>query len=256
MGKILFYVDAENVSKSQVELFMAEALRLRGESDEIIGKFYGAHSALNSLIYYYLNLGLEYVETDVLADRKKNLADMKMVVDCLYDVLKTYSDDTKAVFILSNDCDFNPLVYKIRILNIPVTFSALDSFSSISSTNELSHYLMVRGFSPVRKETATVILYDYIVDMISDISLDKGIVLAYLRNKIERLLRETCTKYNIEYEDFDDSLVMIYSFWEYNRWVKSRGCIDEVQNLCFYTQKIFGSMLTKKDTESLLAYGK
>ncbi|MCM1172506.1 MAG: NYN domain-containing protein [Clostridium sp.] len=255
MDKVLFYVDAENVSKSQVDMFMADAMKLTGNCGDFVGKFYGARAALNSLIEYYLNLGLEYVETSVLTTKKKNLTDMKMVVDCLYDVLCTYSGHLKAVYVLSNDCDFNPLVYKLKSLGIPITFAAVDSFNCISTLNELSHYLTARGFFPVSKENATAVLYEYVVDMIANVSLDKTIVLVYLRNKIERLLRGTCTKFGIEYEGIDDGSVMTYSFWEYNHWLKLHGFTDEFDNLSRYTQKIFGSSLTKQDMESILEQG-
>ena len=111
MGKILIFIDAENVSKEQVTNALHDARSLSGKEDTLIGKFYGCSNVLGEMINEYLALGLEFVETSVYSLRKKNITDMKLMVDCLFDVVEAYRGDIKAIYILSNDYDYNPLVY-------------------------------------------------------------------------------------------------------------------------------------------------
>lgn len=118
--KAMLYVDAENVSIEDLKKHV-NSIRdsLKGE-EQFIGRFYGAYSNLGGVIDTCYGLGLEYVETSSLLSGTKNVTDMKIIVDCLYDVFNLYKGDVSRVFILSNDCDFTPLVLKLRCSCIEV----------------------------------------------------------------------------------------------------------------------------------------
>lgn len=128
MSKILMFVDAENVSREQVRNYLAEARSMLQETDTFVGKCYGSKDVLGSMISFFLENGFDFIDTAVYTQAKKNLADMKIIVDSIWDILETFRGDIKAVYILSNDCDFNPLIYKLKTLDIVVKAASFDSF--------------------------------------------------------------------------------------------------------------------------------
>lgn len=121
MYKILVYVDAENVTFSTFKPYWDEAIALNGFY-EIIGKFYGSKDLLGGTVKQYLSLGLEYCETSALSSEcHKNLADMKLITDCLHDVLHTYNTEVAQVYLLSKgkliqSGDFSYLLYKGQLM--------------------------------------------------------------------------------------------------------------------------------------------
>ena len=90
MSKILMFVDAENVSREQVKNYLAEARSMLQETDTFVGKCYGSKDVLGSMISFFLENGFDFIDTAVYAQAKKNLADMKIIVDSIWDILETF----------------------------------------------------------------------------------------------------------------------------------------------------------------------
>lgn len=148
MYKILIYVDAENVAFSTFKSYWDEAIALN-DFYEIIGKFYGSKDLLGGSVKKYLSLGLEYCETSALSTEcHKNLADMKLITDCLHDVLHTYNTEVAQVFLLSKDYDFLPTVYKLKSLGLDVVTIGVDCRGDTKSVKTIIAYLHNIGFLP------------------------------------------------------------------------------------------------------------
>lgn len=252
MSKVLMYVDAENVSRNQVDLMLKKVKADHQEDDEFIGKFYGARSSLSSSIQYFLNLGFEFIETGVLSQSKKNLADMKMTVDSLFDVLKTYQGDVRTLYLLSNDSDFNPVIYKLSSLGIPVIASAFETFDEIREPGDLARYLYVKHIYPIKPGNAVSIFYDVIKFATKDVRVSEAVILEYLRSRYERLRRFVCSKYRITYFDLSIDEIKNYSFYAFHNWLKMYGAEDMLENFRTYTQKVFGSEIPKAVCLSVL----
>ena len=148
MYKILVYVDAENVTFSTFKPYWDEAIALNGFY-EIIGKFYGSKDLLGGTVKQYLSLGLEYCETSALSSEcHKNLADMKLITDCLHDVLHTYNTEVAQVYLLSKDYDFLPTVYKLKSLGMDTVTLGVDCRGDTKSVKTIIAYLHNVGFLP------------------------------------------------------------------------------------------------------------
>ena len=153
MYKILVYVDAENVTFSTFKPYWDEAIALNGFY-EIIGKFYGSKDLLGGTVKQYLSLGLEYCETSALSSEcHKNLADMKLITDCLHDVLHTYNTEVAQVYLLSKDYDFLPTVYKLKSLGMDTVTLGVDCRGDTKSVKTIIAYLHNVGFLPCADKT-------------------------------------------------------------------------------------------------------
>lgn len=252
MGKILIFIDAENVSKEQVTNALHDARSLSGKEDTLIGKFYGCSNVLGEIINEYLALGLEFVETSVYSLRKKNITDMKLMVDCLFDVVEAYRGDIKAIYILSNDYDYNPLVYKLKGFGFIVKAATIDSFGDISSAGDLAKFLTNQGFFPVNKNNVLCVLYEEIVRIAEPILLDDKVVLIFLFKRIRNLYSAINKNFNLNLEpESTDEFIKKFSFPLFWDMVQPYDLqIDEV--FVLYQSRIFGSKLNKNDTCTIL----
>lgn len=114
----LVYVDAENVSFADFQHY-AE-VNLGGKN--ITGKVYGSSKVLGDAVHDYLRLGYDFVDTSVIApESTKNIADMKILTDCAFDVLYSYKGVKLEIVLVTKDCDFLPLVYKLNSIGVSVT---------------------------------------------------------------------------------------------------------------------------------------
>ena len=135
------YIDGENVSKMEVVNSVNSFLELLKPSDIFVGKLYGNRDSVKAYVPFCLANGLTYVETSAISVSGKNITDMKMTVDCIFDVL--YSKDSDfTVTLLSKDCDFLPLFYKLKEMGVKaeMPFSALaqiTSFEFLSSFTKM-----------------------------------------------------------------------------------------------------------------------
>lgn len=147
MKKVFLYLDAENLSKEQI-LEHVDVIKAGVTEEEIlIGKFYGSKETLHSIVRVCYSLGLDFIETSSISESTKNVADMKLTVDCLYDVIMD-TNNVNSVYILTQDKDFLPLIYKLYGLGIRVFTPLLKFIDNIDDTVSIARYLHSVGFSP------------------------------------------------------------------------------------------------------------
>lgn len=149
MKMILVYVDAENVGVEEINFWMNQ---IKGEcaSDELVaGKFYGSYEQIRETMQVCYEHGMDYVETSSLVGNKKNISDMKLVVDCVTDALVLYQNKVSKVVILSKDCDFTPLVYKLKGSGIEVVSPLYSMINRSLTMGDLNVALRNLDYNPV-----------------------------------------------------------------------------------------------------------
>jgi hypothetical protein len=245
MSTILIFIDAENMSKSQALKAYEEAKRMSSPEDIILGKFYGVKENLGDLVQFYLSLGFEFVDTSIYAEQKKNLTDMKIITDTVFDIVNVFPNELKAVFILSNDCDFNPLICKLKAYNTQVIGASSFLFGSIDSVDALASYLKIQRFTPASVHTINNVLYDSIVDLTRDMLLDDTLIIKFLRTRINKLASATLAKYRYAMRELSDDEIRQFSFASYNNLLEQAGYCNVEENLKLFTNKMFGSTLDK-----------
>ena len=252
MSKILIFIDAENVSKEQVTNALQDARSLSSKGDTLIGKFYGCSSVLGDMINEYLELGLEFVETGVYSLRKKNITDMKLMVDCIFDVVEAYRGDIKAIYILSNDYDYNPLVYKLKGSGFIVKAATLDGFGDINSVGDLAKFLTNQGFFPVNKNNVLCTLYTEIADVAKSILLDDKVVLMFLTRRIRNLYSSANKNFNLNLElSYSEEFIKTFSFMSFWDCVQPYD-VNLEEAFVLYQSRMFGSKLNKNDTYAVI----
>lgn len=111
------YIDGENISKADIMSSVTDFIQSLGATDIFVGKLYGNRDVVKSSVPFCLSKGLTFVETSTISSSKKNITDMKITVDCIFDVVYTKETDF-TVTLLSKDCDFLPLFYKLNEMGI------------------------------------------------------------------------------------------------------------------------------------------
>ena len=149
MDNILVYVDAENISKAQFEEVQE---KLNSEENLVLGKVYGGNKVLGDILQACLCAGYEYVDTQAVTNTNKNVTDMKIVVDCMSDVMGAPMGTYSAIWVLSADHDFLPLVYKLSGRRIKVITPFLDQSEKPKTVAEVNTYLHDMGFDPMAQK--------------------------------------------------------------------------------------------------------
>ena len=131
------YIDGENISKMDIINSVNGFIELLNPSDTFVGKLYGNRDSVKAYVPFCLANGLTYVETSSISVSSKNVTDMKMTVDCIFDVLYAKDPDF-TVTLLSKDCDFLPLFYKLKEMGVRAempfsTLAKLNSFEFLSA---------------------------------------------------------------------------------------------------------------------------
>lgn len=250
--KILMFVDAENVSREQVKNYLAEARSMLQETDTFVGKCYGSKDVLGSMISFFLENGFDFIDTAVYAQAKKNLADMKIIVDSIWDILETFRGDIKAVYILSNDCDFNPLIYKLKSLDIVIKAASFDSFGEINSVNGLLRLLTVKKFLPIKKEFVTQSVYEAVSDAVKEERVDKTVILALVRDRYTILQKAVKAKYGFPMDNLSEKQLKCFSFWDFNRFLTQRGVTSSADLLKLFLTKVYGSTINDREISEVL----
>lgn len=261
------YIDGENVSKMEVVNSVNSFLELLKPSDIFVGKLYGNRDSVKAYVPFCLANGLTYVETSAISVSGKNITDMKMTVDCIFDVL--YSKDSDfTVTLLSKDCDFLPLFYKLKEMGVKaeMPFSALaqiTSFEFLSSftkmeknyqktTSGLDAFLKHNGFySPKNsdclgnlfskiKEKTDNFFPDSVIEehiAIKTKKFNKSIVATYGENNISEFKK--IKPKNISFENVVDSLNLT-------------GLNDINRLYVSYVSKIFGYVPKNKSLPAIV----
>lgn len=253
MSKILIYVDAENVSQAQVIASYNEARELADNEDMVIGKFYGVKETLGAIVESYIDLGFEFVDTGIYTDNHKNTTDMKLITDCLWEVISIYQGDIKAIYILSNDRDFNPLIAKLKGFNFILNVASASVFGDLSSVDGLTRALQIRRFLPVKKDILFVCIYDSICKCLCDLEVEEIVILEYLRERIGKLNVAVKNTYNVNLPALTEDYVKTFCFDSFHKMMRELAKTDLEVNIKLFTTKMFGVILSKKDLVELFS---
>lgn len=186
--KVLYYVDGENISESQLTEKLEKISDYR-RSYEVRGKIYGDRSNMGKVLDICLSFGFDFIETANLSLIRKSLADMKLIVDAMSDVLDTHKGDVYKVILISNDVDFKPLVYKLTGYGVLVEsfLHAEDSNNFLISTKDIGSYLHTSGFLPASDEQCLAVPYVSMRHVIPSQIAD-GLVIDYVSEHYLRFL--------------------------------------------------------------------
>lgn len=186
--KVLYYVDGENISESQLTEKLKEVIDYR-KSYEVRGKIYGDRSNMGKVLDICLGFGFDFIETANLSLVRKSLADMKLIVDAMSDVLDTHKGDVYKVILVSNDVDFKPLVYKLTGYGVLVeSFLHLDGDTNfVISTKDIGSYLHTTGFLPASDKQCLTVPYVSMRHAIPT-NIADGLILDYVAEHYNRFL--------------------------------------------------------------------
>lgn len=246
MKKVLIYVDGENVSEQQFENFNNSFTV--DDNERVIGKLYGDHLHIGSVMEKCIASGYDYVDTHMLATTSKNVADMKIVVDCMDDVHNIFRDDVSRIIILSSDHDFIPLMLKMINTNHKIELPLLHSIPIRVTIKDLNLNLRNVGFTRSIKGKLFDSVFNSIRDVCDNVFSD-SLLEEYIALKRNNFLRDWTLQ--IDSDDFDKimkispkdfSLLMVMQVLNLNKM--NEKFVND------YTCKIFGSCLCKKNLTS------
>jgi len=149
MKFVLVYVDAENVNACEVDHYMDFIKGQCTDGEMVKGKFYGAYGVISDSMRACYGHGMEFVETSSIITGQKNITDMKLTVDCIADALLFYRDSLSKVYILSKDCDFTPLIYKLAGQGIEVAAPLYDVSKRHLTLGDLNVRLKELDYNPI-----------------------------------------------------------------------------------------------------------
>lgn len=143
--KNFVYVDAENVAYPDFKRYFESKLR----NTVVNGKAYGSKDVVGEYRTDYIRLGFNFVDTSEFNSTSKNVADMKILTDCAFDVAELSSIRDVHVTLITKDCDFLPLVLKLLGAGIVVDtpFMGLDQRVHVSMS-AITQALQDNGYNP------------------------------------------------------------------------------------------------------------
>ena len=143
--KVLLYVDAENLNVDDLKTQLSGIRQSLTEDEDLQGKFYGGIKVLGNITNVCYCAGLEYVETSSLLQGQKNVTDIKLIIDCMQDVFENRQSISR-VILLSHDCDFTPLVYKLRSWDVTVLAPLFSIYERSLNTTDVEKELKKLDF--------------------------------------------------------------------------------------------------------------
>lgn len=250
----LVYVDAENVSINEVKTRMAEIhSQVKKKGSTMIGKFYGNRDVIYPMFSACYQAGLDFVETSTLSHNRKNLADIKMIVDCISDVYSRGVDSIDTVYLLTGDNDFIPLVYKLMSFGIEVDTSLTEPVQEVTADN-VGKELRALGFNPYRRDDVFCNLCPEIHKLIAD-NFSERLATEYLISRLRKLITALQKRFPdknfkvLEQQYNSISLDVILELVG----ASDLSTIQEVAHL--YTKKLFGITLKQPIILQRLAIG-
>lgn len=251
MSKVLLYVDAENVSHED----LAEVQKVKKCAGDavFVGKFYGKYDVLQGIMQDCYACGLDYVETSSLNAGKKNLTDMKIVVDCVTDACVLYRGEVQRVVLLSHDCDFIPLVLKLKGCGIVIDMPLFDADRETLTTADLDVFLRDCHYEPMLRDDYLDSQYSVIMGLASE-KFDECVIKEYLCRKKKKFLRELgyiADSSQVERLQEDD--VSDFSFYRVAEALGIRQ-VDafSAKILDLYTRKFYGGSIPSAHRELVL----
>ena len=247
---VLVYVDAENLSAAEVEYAMKGIRHSLKEGETVTGKFYGALKCVTSVTQVCYQQGLEFVETSSMNHGGKNVTDMKLMLDCIYDVLQQ-RELVERVVVLTKDCDFLPLIFKLNGCGVEVELPLFDESARYCTLADVSLALKKAGYSPISDGTSALDnQYECVRRLLPD-DFSDGLLEAYLNKKKNNFLK--IVKPLVSEEVYKKARLeggKDFSFY---------SIVDGVQNellervIDCYTSKFYGFSFEQKKLESVSA---
>ena len=237
----LVYVDAENVP---IDLFKTGVRKIRETvgDKKIIGKFFGSAQAIGDSMQFGREIGFEFVETSTISKHRKNLADMKLIVDCLYDVLELFRDRVEGVYILSLDCDFLPLIYKLNGCGIKTVF-LFDSEVKNQSAIGIDGFLKMHGWDPLINSRIFESVYEQVLPVVKN-DVSKEEICNWISRKRLKFIKEISVYYDKDSLDAIRQLdVTCFGFWEVLKLLNKTDGLDLKKLATMYTTRVFGVTL-------------
>lgn len=253
LDKILLYADADNLSKEQVIAYVQDAHKMAGNKYQVICKSYGVRKCIGSLVSFYVSQGFEFCDTDDYANTKKNLTDIKIITDCLVDVLATYKSEIKMIYILSNDSDFKPLEYKLKSLGIETVFISSKPLVEARTVQTFTQLLYVEKYLPIKRESLTRVFYEDLCSVVSHLyNEDDEMILAFLSERYYKLRKCTKTQYDIILADKSINELKLMTLSTFIDEISQARAIDLVELIQFFSSRFFGAAVTNKDCIKIL----
>lgn len=202
MRNNFIYIDGENLSKETIIDCVSTIKESMTDDEVMIGKLYGGKDHVKRSVQYCLLNGFNYVETSVLSTSRKNTADMKIIVDCIADVIPCIvlleerkktgycTEKMPKVTLLSTDVDFFPLIYKLKELGVTVSLPLynLDNlFSTEKTTADLDAFLKQLGFYSPKNTTCLNNIFDEIRSVVGN-EYNDDIIEEHIQVKTRRFL--------------------------------------------------------------------
>lgn len=249
MKRVLVYVDAENIRLEQLTQVMQE---ISNEQSRVIGKFYGVSTVLGEITAKCLEFGFDYIDTSMMSMGRKNVTDMKIVVDCVYDAFVTFCGNVDDVWLISNDHDFTPLIYKLKGQGIDIHAPFITIYTKRATASELHKYLLTNNFDPKRglqlfEKPYAVIMEatnnEFVEDVIKEY-VDKK------KNKIAKYFGQDLG--DAVYNKIQSVPVESFSISDVLDATIGAGCTDVLEILDLYTSKMYGVQLSR--TEACVKY--
>lgn len=245
MRKTLVYVDAENVSKENFDKEIAKIRADLGDA-QLVGKFYGNRDVIGGMMSKCYSSGFEYVETASLITSRKNVADMKICVDCVCDALITYAGMVTDVYILSGDCDFIPLYYKLVgngvSVHIPLLSSSLEEKRVADLENELSRI----GYDPLLEENLLLPQHWRFRELLPE-DFSEDLIFSCFERKRKKFLKSISNLFDAaQIEALQAIPISTFSFIDICLMANSRGESFLLTVADLYTRKFFGVSYNSK----------
>lgn len=255
MKKILVYIDAENIT---CEEYVTQVRMIKSNLDKeicVIGKVYGNQEVISKeLLSLCLLDGFDFIDTAAIVTSRKNVADMKIVVDCIFDSCVCFYGEVAHVFIISKDCDFVPLMQKLSGIGISIELP-LYVESNVVANKSIEDVIAENNWDPMVELDALIDPFNAILSIVGDSRRKE--LLSYLGKKKRRIANEISIIYGANYasnvtnvEETEFCLRHVFRELGVAKYDMSDGA---VQLLNMYTSKMFGFLYPKNVAKSKLA---
>lgn len=241
----LIYVDAENVSFPDFKRYFDT--NFKGVS--VTGKVYGNNEILGEAVIDYLRIGFEYVNTALLSSSSKNVADMKILTDCAFDVFQLTSTGNTTVTLVTKDCDFLPLVYRLTSIGVPVSVPMIgkDKLMTVPRS-AVTKALEEKNYNPMSSD-AWLLPQLPIVENLLRNDFNYSTIAHFCNRKRSRFIRAVANNNSLLAMKLDEISEESFSMNAvYEILIKEHCSKDEiVEYVAMYTNKYFGKAFKPKE---------
>ena len=164
MKKTLVYIDIENLSIEEIRTWLYE-IKTREDLQLYAVKAYANRVMIGTRANLFCDLNVKLIDTTRASSNKKNSADMRIAVDCIYDVMCPTMGKPDLVIILTHDHDFECVVNRLESMGIKVE-TKIEQNSEKKSIGDLNNFMKVFGYLPPTQEKALVPLKGYVTSCI------------------------------------------------------------------------------------------